>query len=109
VTLVNDPTGPPPGVKLAVAAAAKAMSGVLQNNPVSGQAACYQAEGITPVAISASQTITGGTTLLEVDVAGTFKSVGTGIAVAQALESLVSTASIMIISARLLPSNAALT
>jgi hypothetical protein len=107
VSLVNDAANPP-GVHLAVSVAGKAISGVLQNNPVAAQAAAYQVEGVSPVAISASQTITGGSTLLEVDVAGTFKPVSMGIAVAQALESLTSVASIMIISARLLPSNAAL-
>ena len=106
VSLVNDPVGPPPGVKVAVAVAAKAIAGVLQNNPLPGQAACYQKDGITKVAISASQVVTGGTTMLEVDTAGTFKPFGTGTVVAEALESLVSTPSIMIISARLLPSNA---
>jgi hypothetical protein len=102
VALVND-TNNPPGVHAVVATAAKAIAGVLQNNPLNGQAACYQTDGITKVAISASQVITGGTTFLQVDAGGTFLPFTTGIAVAQALESIPSTASIMIISARLMP------
>lgn len=107
VALLPDATGNPPGVKVGMATAAKAIAGVLQNNPLTGQAACYQVSGITKVAISASQVVVGGTTLLEVDTAGTLKVFGTGTVVAEALESLASTANIMIISARLLPSNAA--
>ena len=104
VALVNAPSNPP-GVQAVVATAAKAISGVLQNNPLSGQAACYQTNGITKVAISANNAITGGTTFLEVDAGGTFKPVASGAVVAQALESIPSTAGIMIISARLLPDN----
>lgn len=107
VALVND-TANPPGVHVALGTAAKAIAGVLQNNPLTGQAACYQPEGITKVAISANQTIVGGTTLLELDVAGTFKVFGTGTVVAQALESVGPVAGITIISARLMPSNAPL-
>lgn len=103
VALVSDAAG---GVKAVVGTAAKGIAGVLQNNPLSGQAACYQTDGITKVAISANQAITGGTTLLEVDAGGTFKPVGTGTVVAQALESVASTASITLISARLLGANA---
>lgn len=105
VALVPDSVGPPPGVKLALATAAKAIAGILQNNPLSGQAGCYQSTGISKVAISASQTVTGGTTFLEVDAAGTFKVFGTGTVVAQALESVVSSTGITIISAMLMPSN----
>src|SRR5262252_3690681 len=105
VSLVNAGSNPP-GVTAVVATAAKAVAGVLQNNPIAGQAATIQTTGTTKVAISASQVITGGTTLLEVDAGGTFKPVATGTAVAQALESLASTTAIGIISARLLPSNA---
>jgi hypothetical protein len=104
VSLVNDASNPP-GVKLALAVAAKAIAGVLQNNPLTGQAGCYQSTGITKVAVSATQTITGGTTFLEVDAAGTFKAFGTGTVVAQALESVASGPNITIISAMLMPSN----
>jgi hypothetical protein len=107
VSLVPDATGNPPGVKLALSVAAKATAGILQNNPLTGQAGCYQNTGISKVAISASQVITAGTTMLEVDAAGTLKVFGTGTIVAEALETIASTPSIMIISARLLPSNAA--
>jgi hypothetical protein len=105
VSLVNDPTNPP-GVHLVVGTTLKAIAGVLQNNPLLGQAGVYQTDGITKVAISASQVITGGTTFLQMDVGGTFIPVSTGIACAQALESVASVANITIISARLMPGNA---
>jgi hypothetical protein len=106
VTLVNDPTGiPPGGVKLVVGTVGKAIAGVLQNNPLMGQAGCYQPSGITKVAISANQTIVGGTTLLDLDFGGTFAAHTTGTIVAEALESVAPVATIQIISARLLPSN----
>jgi hypothetical protein len=104
VALVND-TNNPPGVHVALGVAAKGIAGVLQNNPLMGQAACYQSSGITKVAISASQTIVGGTTLLDLDVGGTFTAHAAGTAVAQALESVAPVANIMIISAKLMPSN----
>jgi hypothetical protein len=88
-------------VHVVVGTAAKGIAGVLVNNPLNGQAAEYQTSGITKVAISASQVITGGTTFLQLDVGGTFLPATTGVIVAQALESLASTANIMIISARL--------
>jgi len=106
VALVNDASNPP-GVHVVVGTAAKGIAGVLQNNPLSGQAACYQTDGITKVAVSASQVVTGGTTFLQLDVGGTFVPFTTGAIVAQALETIPSTASIMIISAKLLPSNVA--
>lgn len=104
VRLANATTNPP-GVVAQLAAAGQGIAGVLQNNPLNGQAASYQSTGSSFVAISPNQTVVGGTTLLEVDVAGTFIPHGTGIVVAQALESVVSTPQIMIISARLMPSN----
>jgi hypothetical protein len=105
VSLVNDPANPP-GVHVVVGTTLKAVAGVLQNNPLLGQAATYQTDGITKVAISANVAVTGGTTFLQCDVGGTFTPVTTGIACAQALESIPSTASIMLISARLMPGNA---
>jgi hypothetical protein len=93
-------------VHVVVGTAAKGIVGVLQNNPVTGQAANYQVDGISKVAISANQAITGGTTFLDLDVGGTFIAHTTGIPVAQALESVPSQAKIMIISAMLLPGNA---
>jgi hypothetical protein len=95
----------PPGVLAMVGVAAKAICGVLQNNPLNGQAATIQTSGITKVAISPNQAITGGTTLLDLDTGGTFIPHATGTIVAQALDSLPSTAAIGIISARLMPSN----
>lgn len=105
VALVNDASNPP-GVHAVLGTAAKAIAGVLQNNPLPGQAACYQTNGITKVAISANQAVTGGTTFLDLDVGGTFTPHTTGAVVAQALESVASSPGIMIISAKLLPSNA---
>jgi hypothetical protein len=102
VALVND-TNNPPGVHVMIGTAAKAIAGVLQNNPLNGQAACYQTDGITKVAISANKAVTGGTTFLEVDVGGTFIPTVSGTVVAQALESIPASTGIMIISARLMP------
>lgn len=104
VALVNDTS--PAGVKAVVGTAGKAMAGVLQNNPLSGQAACIQYDAISKVAISANQAVTGGTTFLELDTGGTFKPVGTGAVVAQAVTSCPSAAVIQIVSALILGSNA---
>lgn len=97
----------PPGVNAVVGTGALGISGVLQNNPLLGQAATIQFDGSTKVAISANQAIVGGTTFLDLDVGGTFTPHTTGVIVAQALESIAATPNIMIISARLMPSNAA--
>ncbi|HEY6272626.1 MAG TPA: hypothetical protein VIX19_11620 [Terriglobales bacterium] len=96
----------PPGVVLGPAQSGRGIAGVLQNNPLQGQAAEYQREGITKVAISANQTITGGTSLLQVDVGSTLTVATTGTVVAQALESVGPVAQVMIISAMLMVSNA---
>ncbi|HEY1898133.1 MAG TPA: hypothetical protein VGG62_17770 [Terracidiphilus sp.] len=106
VSLVNDANNPP-GVHAVVGTAAKGISGVLQNNPVLGQAACYQVDGITKVVISPNQTVVGGTTFLDLDVGGTFIPHATGAIVAQALESVAPVAKLTIISALLMPGNAA--
>jgi hypothetical protein len=106
VALVNDASNPP-GVHAVVGTALKGIAGVLQNNPLLGQAACYQVDGISKVAISANQAIVGGTTFLDLDVGGTFTAHTTGAIVAQALESVASQAKITIISALLMPGNAA--
>lgn len=105
VALVADANNPP-GVHLAVGVAAKAIAGVLQNNPLLGQAGCYQAEGTTKVAISANQTIPAGG-LLDLDVGGTFTLHAAGAIVAQVLEPVAPVANVMIVSARLMPGNAA--
>lgn len=107
VSLVNDTSQPVPGTHIVVATANKACTGILQDNPVSGQAGCVQTNGITKAAISASQAVTAGTTFLQVDTGGTLTPVtSTNTVVAQALETLASTAAICIISVRLLPTNA---
>ena len=101
----------PPSFNVDVQGAANAIYGILQDNPVSGQACCIQIGGITPVAISASAgTITGGVTYLQVDggaATGTLIPVAAGQPVALAVESLATNTAIGIISARLLPSAAA--
>ena len=106
VSLVADP-GNPPGTHAALSGAGKACTGVLQNNPLPGQAATIQTSGTTKVAISASSAIAAGA-LLDIDAPGTFITHAAGTAVAQALEPLASSPGIMIITARLLPSNAAM-
>jgi hypothetical protein len=108
VVATADTTYPPAQATAQIATAAKACTGILQDNPVAGQAACVQASGITKAAISASQTITAGTTMLEVDTGGTLKVNASGIIVAEAMENLTSVAKVCIISVRLLPSNAAI-
>jgi hypothetical protein len=105
VSLVADASNPP-GVHLALGVAAKAIAGVLQNNPLLGQAGCYQTDGSTKVAISANQTIPAGG-FLDLDVGGTFTLHAAGIIVAQVLEPVAPVANIMIVSAKLMPGNAA--
>jgi len=89
-----------------VPTAAKAIDGILQDNPASGQVGAIAFSGSTKAAISASQTITAGTTMLEVDTGGTLKPVASGIVVAKALESLTSVAAVRFVAVQLLPSNA---
>jgi len=108
VVATADTTYPPAQATAQLATAAKAMTGIVQDNPVAGQAACIQTQGITKAAISASTTLTAGTTMLEVDTGGTLKANASGIIVAEAMENLTSVAKIAIVSVRLLPSNAAI-
>ncbi len=105
VSLVNDTAQPVPGVHAVVSTAAKAITGILQNNPVSGQVATIQVDGLTKAAISASQVLTAGTTLLEVDTGGTLIPKASGTPIAQAMETLASVAKIAIVTIRLLPAN----
>jgi hypothetical protein len=105
VALVADAANPP-GSHLALGVTLKAIAGVLQNNPLAGQAGEYQTDGISKVAISASTAVLAGG-FLQLDVGGTFIPVTTGVICAQALEPVASVANIMIISARLMPGNAA--
>jgi len=106
VSLVND-TANPPGVHVVVGTTLKGIAGILQNNPLPGQAAQVQSTGATKAAISASVVVTGGTTFLQCDVGGTLTPVTTGQIVAQALETIASTPNVMIISVRLMMGNAA--
>ena len=108
VVLTADTTYPPAQATAQIATTAKAMTGIVQDNPVLGQAACVQTNGITKAAISASTVLTAGTTMLEVDSGGTLKAYNAGIIVAEAVETLASVAKIAIVSVRLLPSNAAI-
>jgi hypothetical protein len=108
VSFVNDASQPVPGVHLVVSTAGAACSGILQDNPINGQVGAVQTSGVTIAAISASQALTAGTTFLDVDTGGTLKAHAAGTIVAQALETLVSTTNIALISVRLLPSNATL-
>ena len=89
-----------------VAVAAKGIDGILQDNPKSGVHGSIAYDGSTKAAISASVTLTGGTTMLEVDTGGTLKALASGIVVAKALESLVSVAAVRFVAVQLLPSNA---
>jgi hypothetical protein len=88
-----------------VANAAKNMDGILQDNPTSGHAGCIATGGISKAAISASQALTAGVTLLEVDTAGTFKALASGVAVAKAMETITSTAAVKVIAVEILKSN----
>lgn len=88
-----------------VANAAKAIDGILQDNPTSGEAGSIAVSGVTKAVISASQALTAGVTQLEVDTGGTLKALASGVAVAVAMESLTSVASTRIIAVRLLPAN----
>lgn len=87
-----------------LATAAKNIDGILQDNPALGKAGSIATFGITPAAISASQALTAGVTLLEVDTGGTLKALASGVAVAKAMETLSSVASVRIISVELIKS-----
>ncbi len=90
-----------------VATAAKGISGILQDNPVSGKAGCVAVSGVTKAAIAASQTLTAGVTNLEVASGGTLTAVASGTIVARALEALDgSIAAVTVIAVELLPANA---
>ncbi len=92
---------------LIVAVAAKDMLGILQDKPVQGQAGTVAVFGVTKAAISASQSVTKGSTLFEVDTGGTLKVLSAGTAVAKARESLTSVAAVKIIEVEILKSNTA--
>ena len=90
-----------------LATAAKAIDGILQDNPLLGKAGAIATRGITRAVITASQTLTAGVTQLEVATGGTLSVLAAGIAVAMARESLTSVAATRIVAVELLPSNAA--
>lgn len=92
-----------------VAATGKAIAGILQDKPTSGQAGCIAYAGVTKAAIAASQTITAGVTMLEVGSGGTLIANSSGIIVARALGTLDGTiAAVTYMAVELLPSNAAM-
>ena len=93
--------------QIGLANAGKSIDGILLDNPKLGKAGCIATRGICKAAISASQALTAGITLLQVDTGGTLTTLSSGTAVAKAMETLASTASVMIIGVELLPSNAA--
>jgi hypothetical protein len=110
-SVTNATTQPPSTIVVDVLpVTATAILGILQDNPLSGQACGVQINGITKAAISPSQALTGGVTYLEVDGAsatpGTLKAHASGTIVAIALETLASTTSIAITTVMLLPANA---
>lgn len=91
-----------------VATAGKACTGILQDKPTAaGRAASVAQSGISKVALSASADVEVGT-LLEVDTGGTLIPHSSGTVVAQSMEDSPAVATIAIVSAILLPSNAAL-
>lgn len=93
-------------MSLIVAVAAKNMLGILQDKPAVGEAGTVAVFGVTKAAISASQTVTKGTTLFEVDTGGTLKVLASGTAVARARESITSVAAVKVIEVEILKSNA---
>ena len=94
---------------LNLATAAKNIDGFLQDNPASGRMGSYATSGFSKAAISASQALTAGVTLLEVDTGSTLKILASGTAVAKSLETLASTASVCIVAVEMLKSAAAFT
>lgn len=90
-----------------VATSAKAIAGILQNNPTAGHVAQYAISGVTKAAIAASQVTTAGATYLYAVTGGLLSPTdpGSGVKVAVAMETLASVAQICIITVRLLPTN----
>lgn len=91
---------------MVISTAGANMDGILQDNPAVGQAGAVAVSGITKAAISASQTLTAGVTLLEVDTGGTLKAHASGTVVAKAMASLASNANVCLVAVELLSSNA---
>ena len=84
-----------------LATAAKAIDGILQDNPLAGKAGCYASDGVTKAAISASQTLSVGA-LLQVDSGSTLCASSGGVIVAKALEAVTSVATVSIIAVEIL-------
>jgi hypothetical protein len=91
---------------MVVSTAAANMDGILQDNPDKSQVGAVAVSGISKACISASQTLTANTTLLEVDTGGTLKAHASGTVVAKAMESLTSNTAVCIVAVRILPNNA---
>ncbi len=91
---------------MVVSTAAANMDGILQDNPDKGQVGAVARSGISKAAISASQALTKGVTLLEVDTGGTLKIHASGTVVAKAMETLASNTNVCIVAVEILPSNA---
>lgn len=89
-----------------VATAAKAIDGILLDNPISGKAGAIAVRGICKACIADSQALTAGVTYLEVASGGKLTALASGIAVAIARETLASVAAARIVAVELLPSNA---
>jgi len=90
---------------LVVSTAGANCIGILQDNPIVGQAAQVVFNGVSKAAISASQTLSAGS-LLEVDTGGTLKLHASGTIVGMALQPLTSIAAVTIQPVLLLKSNA---
>ena len=93
-------------VAMVVSTAGANMDGILQDNPSTSQVGAVATSGISKACISASQTLTANTTLLEVDTGGTLKVHASGTIVAKAMENLTSNAAVCIVAVRILQSNA---
>ena|SRR5271170_4346395 len=91
---------------MVVSTAAANRDGILQDNPDKSQVGGVARSGISKAAISASQALTAGVTLLEVDTGGTLKVHASGTIVAKARQTLASTAVVCIAAVEILPSNA---
>ncbi len=92
---------------LILATAGNACHGILQDKPVVGEAGTVGIYGVSKAAISASQALTAGTTLLEVDTGGTLKAHASGVVVARCRQTLSSVAAVKIVEVDLFHVNSA--
>jgi hypothetical protein len=88
-----------------VANAAKAIDGILQNNPKSGQAGTIAVAGITKAVLASGNAITDGVTQLEVATGGKLQILAAGIAVAIARQTITSQGADVLAAVELLPAN----